>query len=98
MSTFELSEACFDDDGRVNEQVVQVLLERLRRNLPVYAVILARRRGGRFFVIDGRCRIEAARRYGAKTIDAYVIEADDLGIERLQELRREANLRFRSCN
>jgi hypothetical protein len=60
MSEFNVLQTLVEDDEPVNEPVVQMLLDRMRRKLPIGAAVIARWKDGRVFVVDGRSRIEAA--------------------------------------
>jgi hypothetical protein len=89
MSEINLSQLWPGDDEPLNEETVRAFMEDWRRGRPLPSPVLMRTRDGRYRVVDGRCRVEAARRCGAETVAAYVIE--ELSPEKFRELRQALN-------
>lgn len=85
-----------DDDEPMNEQVVQVFVEQIRKGVPMPAPVLMKKKDGTYAVVDGRKRLEARYRCGLMTTDAYIIE--EVSPERFRELRRSANEQLRPSN
>ena len=84
----DLARIFFHDDEPPDESLVQIYEERLRKGVAVTYPVLVRKADGRHSPLDedDRAKVEAAKRCGADSVWAYVI--DDPGPEKLQELRR----------
>jgi len=67
---------------RGDEEWIDRLVDRLKAGGEIYPVILAEYKE-RFYLLDGRLRIEACRRIGIKKIPAIIIP-----VESEEELRR----------
>lgn len=91
MLPIDMSRVLFGDDDVPNEALVQILVDEIRKGRSLPAPVLMLASDGLYDIVDGRNRIEAARRCGATEVSAYVI--DDVGQERLGELRRSLNAR-----
>ena len=76
------------DDEPLNEAVVSLIEEQLKSGRDVPSPVLMEK-GESFEIVDGRNRIEAARRIGMTTISAYVVK--EMSDEKRQEIRRGLN-------
>lgn len=77
------------DGDPLKEAGVRYWMEEMLKGKSVLMPVLMQQANGRAVIVDGRKRVEAARRLGAKTIAAYVIE--ELPPDRFLQLRRELN-------
>ena len=98
MAKLDLSPMYEQDDKPINEQVVRIILERMRRGLAVERPCIAEWKDGRVYVVDGRCRSEAARRHGGDALEYVRLNGDEIGIEKLRALRRKINRMTKSLN
>ncbi|MCX7428821.1 MAG: ParB N-terminal domain-containing protein [Planctomycetia bacterium] len=78
-------------DGAFDERTVELYVKRFRNGEGVASPVLYRQPDGRYAVIDGRHRIEAAHRVDEEAeVRAYVITSECTP-EELAELRRRLN-------
>jgi len=86
-------------DEPVNEVAVQFFMGQIEKGIALPAPVIAKIPGSeKKVIVDGRSRLIAAERCGLEndTFSAYVIEETDP--ERLIELRKSMNERFRGLN
>jgi ParB-like chromosome segregation protein Spo0J len=81
MAKFNISQLFFRDDEPPDERLVQLMVEQIRKGKPVQRLVFMQRKDGGLMVVDGHARLEAARQWGVTTIEAYVIQEEDLGPE-----------------
>jgi hypothetical protein len=87
------------EDKPLNEHVVQVLVAAIQSGRPLKMPILAAsEKEGYLTVVDGSAEVEAAKRCGAKTVVAYVIDGDETSPAAMNELRERVKARRRLDN
>lgn len=94
MKELNLSHFQFDDES-LNEAAVQYFVDRIRKGLRMPMPVINKDDDG-YVVVDGRNRLEAAKRCGADSVAAYVLEESDP--EKLVELRLMLNEQSRRMN
>ena len=72
----DLASIFFHDDEPPDERLVQIYEERLRTGVAVTYPVLVRKADGRYSPLDedDRAKVEAAKRCGADSVWAYVID------------------------
>ena len=88
MDSIDLQKLIIDDDP-LNEAVINLLCEEIRKGNALPAPVLMKAPDGRYVVVDGRNRIAAAERCGATEISAYIL--DEVSPEKLVEIRKGLN-------
>jgi transcriptional regulator with XRE-family HTH domain len=96
MVTFDVSKFFFGDDETPSALAVDYWTEQARKGKPIPKPVVMEQENGRFRVVDGRARIEAAKRLGEQSIPAHVVER--LSEESFRELRRALNQQYRLSN
>jgi hypothetical protein len=96
MTSINIYEATQGDEDPLDELGVRYWMDQMRKGNPIPAPVIMRRKNGRAVVVDGRKRLEAAKRLGARTVSACVIE--ELSADRFWEVRRALNQLHREGN
>jgi hypothetical protein len=92
MARINLSNNLFrDDDGPPDEVTVQRLVAVLRQGGSLIPPVLAQWKDGRCTIVEGRCRVAAGIRCGRTHTPAFIVNGDELGLDKLRELRRGLN-------
>jgi hypothetical protein len=89
MTSININETTHGDEEPLEEPGVRYWMDQMRNRNPVPMPVIMRRTNGRFVVVDGRKRVEAAKRLGAQTVSACVI--NELSRDRLLALRQALN-------
>jgi hypothetical protein len=84
------------DESPLEEAGVLYWMRRMSAGKPVPRLLAMKQGNDRYVVVDGRKRLEAARRLGVDSIGVYLIE--ELPPDRFLQLRREINQRQGECN
>ena len=88
MRPVDISRVMFDDEP-LNEPLIAALMGSMKAGLDLPAPVVMELADGQYAIVDGRDRIEAAKRCGATEFLAYVIE--QCGPELFEELRHDLN-------
>ena len=86
--TIDLTKILFSDDAP-DEGRVQFYVEKIESGEALKRPVVYRQPDGMYGIIDGHCRLEAARRRGATEVIAYVVEVATAG--EIETLRRKLN-------
>jgi hypothetical protein len=96
MASINVSATTHGDEDPLEELGVQYWMKQILQGKPIPTPVIMSRAEGKAVVVDGRKRVEAAIRLGAKTISAYVI--NELSPDNLLKLRQLLNQAHREGN
>jgi ParB-like chromosome segregation protein Spo0J len=89
MNTINVNDLVFGDDWNPDHPLIRTFIDEIRNGRPLKMPTVMKQPDGRYVIVDGRKRLEAARRCGETEFTAYVVEQIDP--EKFEQLRKTLN-------